>query len=424
MATLFISYASPDRKIVRQLADALRKRDITVWLDEWEIDVGDSIPDKIQKGLKDAKYVAVWLTSHSVRSGWVTKEWQAKIFGELTTKTVSVLPLLGENCEIPFFLSDKKFADFRNSFEDGFASLVRALNRQEPGQPAEPDRSFTISQYTRQFLKDLEGAQIPLPLVGTLNIIGSLKALPRSGKLLRLEGMTPRLPIRSIYDHVLSVAHSADCLLPLVDPGIHGRERVELARVIAYHDICEVVLGDLPQYTKLTRMKRQRARVSAEIRLSQMPEGEPERITNAFIAMFLQESERHSLQKTMEVMATTDSSVRRFAYALDKLDPIVAVWRYIHQFRSRTFGISAFMNRMRHFFENPRVREAMRKHVTDTRILDLVDQLQNPAKAREYYEHAALLQEETFGFPKGTIRQLVEGRPLTFATSGSPRLDR
>ncbi len=202
---------------------------------------------------------------------------------------------------------------------------MRALSRQNARSPQAhpPDTHFTISEHTRGFLKDLEEAQIPLPTVGNLKIVRSLKTLPRSGKLLRLEGMSPSVPIRSIYDHVLSVAHSADCLLPSMDVGIFGSERQELARVIAYHDICEVILGDIPQYTKLTRSKRARARVTAEIRLSQLPHGEPERITNAFIAMFLQDSERYSLLRIMEILAD-DSSVHKFSYALDKLDPIIA----------------------------------------------------------------------------------------------------
>ncbi|HKU74724.1 MAG TPA: TIR domain-containing protein [Pyrinomonadaceae bacterium] len=426
MATLFLSHSSQDKPLVRRLANELRQRNISVWLDEWEIDVGENITEKIQAALMQAKFVAVWLTKSSVTSGWVTKEWQTKIYQEISSKQVLVLPLLAEDCEIPLFLSDKKYADFRVSFREGVASLMRTLSRQNihATQPPPADTSFTISEYTRGFLRDLEGAQIPLPTVGNLNLVSSLKALPRSGKLLRLEGMSPQLPIRSIYDHVLSVAHSADCLLPLVDPGIYGRERVELARVIAYHDICEVVLGDIPQYTRLNRSKRNRARVTAEIRLSQLPDGEPERITNKFIAMFLQDSERDSLLRTMEVM-DSDSPVRHFSYALDKLDPIIAVWRYIHQFRAdESFKIDDFLTRMRHFFENPRVRIVMGAKVTDRRMVELVDQLQNPERARYYFERSSLLQEQLFAFPENVVRKLIEGRKLEFTASRKRRLPR
>lgn len=417
MATLFLSHSTRDKDAVLRLADELRQRNISVWLDEWEIEVGESIPEKIQNGLKDARYVGVWLTEHSVKSGWVAKEWHAKIYQEISSKKIIVLPMLADDCEIPVFLGDKKYADFRVSFRDGVKSLMRTLSRQNLHETQLPPNEvvFTILQYTQGFLQDLEEAQIPLPTLGTIKIVKSLRSLPRSGKLLRMEGMAFPIPIRSIYDHILSVAHSADCLLPVVDPGIYGQERVELARVIAYHDVCEVIIGDIPQYTKLNRSKRSRARVTAEIRLSQLPDGEPERITNEFIAMFLQDSERHSLLTTMQVMAG-ESTVRQFAYALDKLDPILAVWRYIHFFRNEpSFHIKDFLARTRHFFENPRVRAVMQACNCDERMVGLVNQLQNPAKAEHYYRDASLLQGQLFAFPDDLVRQLIEGRGFEFS---------
>jgi 5'-deoxynucleotidase YfbR-like HD superfamily hydrolase len=402
MTKLFLSHSSRDKNAVLRLATDLRKRNFQVWLDEWEIDVGESITEKIQDGLKNSRFVAVWLTGHSVTSGWVTKEWQTKIYQEISSKQISVLPLLAEDCEIPVFLGDKKYADFRVSYQEGINSLLRALNHRQESEAKESltDAPFTISQYTQKFLQDLEEAQIPFPTVGNLKIIKSLKSLPRSGKLLRLEGMSPPIPIRSIFDHILSVAHSADCLMQQVDPGIYGRDRVDLARVIAYHDICEVIIGDIPQYTKLNRTKRNRARVTAEIRLSQLPDGDPERITNAFIAMFLQDSERHSLQTTLSIMQG-NSPVKKFFYALDKIDPIVAVWRYIYHFRNdKRFPIDNYLDRMRHFFENPRVRVVTGRNISDPRMVALIDQLQNPEKAKQYHKESKMLQEQLFAFPE------------------------
>src|SRR5262249_45322767 len=148
---------------VEQLAVELKKRNISVWLDEWEINVGDSITAKVQEGLTNARFVAVWLTAHSINDGWVTKEWQAKIYQDISAKKITVLPLLAEDCEIPTFLSDKKYADFRISFHEGIASLMRTLSRQNlhDNQVPANSRFFTVSDHTRGFLKDLEEAQIP-----------------------------------------------------------------------------------------------------------------------------------------------------------------------------------------------------------------------------------------------------------------------
>lgn len=423
MGTLFLSHSSIDKPAVLRLAKDLRKRGIHVWLDEWEIDVGDPITERIQEALQNARYVAVWLTKNSINSGWVTKEWHAKIFQEISSKEVLVLPLLGEKCDIPFFLADKKYADFNLSYAEGLKSLLRAISKQktEPRPSIPQDDSATIYHYTQQFLKDLEGSEIPIPTVGNLKIIRALQSLERSGKLLRLEGMTPNLPIRSIYDHILSIAYSADCLMPHVTTEIFGRDRVELARVIAYHDVCEVIIGDIPQYTKLNRTKRSRARVTAEIRLSQLPEGEPERVTNSFIGLFLQESERHSLNMAIETL-NNESAVKKFFYALDKIDPIIAVWRYINYCREiPNFSINEFLSRMRHFFENPRVRKAVAKNVSDPKLVDLVDQLQSSENAKAYFADQQIFQERLFELPSEAVRELIEGREILFVKKRKSR---
>lgn len=415
MIKLFLSHSSKDTTSVLHLAEELRNKGITVWLDEWEIDVGESIPGKVEEGLENASHLAVWLTENSVSSGWVTKEWRTKIFHEISTNEVAVLPLLAEDCDMPMFLSDKKYADFRTSFHDGLSSLMRALNKQSTKQkPVRPRSTVTITEYTKNYLKDLEGAVIPFPTLGNLNIIGSLKSLPRSGKLIRLKGVIPALPIRSIYDHILSVAHSADCFLQTAEYKIHGRDRAELARIIAYHDITEVILGDIPQYTKLDERKRNSARVSAEILLSKRPNGVPERITGEFIALFLHETERQSLLAAMEAMSA-NTVVANFAYTLDKIDPIIGVWRYIHHFRnSRAFNIDDYIERMRNFFENPRIMKIVNQ-IKDSRMADIIAQLQNRVNAREYFENPSFLQEGPFSRHQDMVKKLIEGRVLEFA---------
>jgi hypothetical protein len=172
--------------------------------------------DRVQEALRDAKFVAVWLTSNSVTSGWITREWQARIFEESSVRQVSVLPLIAEDCDIPLFLSDKRYADFRRFFRDGFADLMRTLNGQNAHESQNPasERFFSVLDQVKGFLKDLEEAQIPLPTVGNLKIIDSLRVLPRSGKLLRLEGMVPTLPIRSLYDHI-AVQNSRHFITPV-----------------------------------------------------------------------------------------------------------------------------------------------------------------------------------------------------------------
>ncbi|HEX8377842.1 MAG TPA: toll/interleukin-1 receptor domain-containing protein, partial [Pedobacter sp.] len=49
---VFLSHSSKDKLIIRELADRLKADNIRVWYDDWIIKPGDSIPIKINEGLK------------------------------------------------------------------------------------------------------------------------------------------------------------------------------------------------------------------------------------------------------------------------------------------------------------------------------------------------------------------------------------
>ena len=121
---LFISYSSKDREFVSRIASDLKSYGVDVWWDKWEMKVGDSINKKIQEGISSAGWLAVILSPNSVKSPWVEREISAALVRELELKDVFVLPILHEDCEIPLFLRDKVYADFRQSFAEGLGMLL------------------------------------------------------------------------------------------------------------------------------------------------------------------------------------------------------------------------------------------------------------------------------------------------------------
>lgn len=132
MARIFLSYSSKNEDFVRNLAADLNKLKHTIWLDKWEIRVGDSVITKIEGAIDEADFVAVVLSKNSTSSGWVEKEWQAKYWEEITKRKVMVLPLLLEDCTIPPLLRPKKYADFRSNYKTGLVELAISLQpRQE-----------------------------------------------------------------------------------------------------------------------------------------------------------------------------------------------------------------------------------------------------------------------------------------------------
>lgn len=72
---VFISHASEDKDdIVRDLAIALREEGLSVWYDEFELKIGDSLRQKIDKGLAKSRFGIVVLSRNFIKKGWTNYE--------------------------------------------------------------------------------------------------------------------------------------------------------------------------------------------------------------------------------------------------------------------------------------------------------------------------------------------------------------
>lgn len=126
---IFLSHTSADKPFVRELKAKLEAHGVKeVWLDEAEIQVGDSLTKKIDEGLKKTKYIGIVLSPRSIKSPWVERELEIAINREIASGEVAVLPLLYEKCELPSFLVGKMYADF-TSFADYDESINKLLRR-------------------------------------------------------------------------------------------------------------------------------------------------------------------------------------------------------------------------------------------------------------------------------------------------------
>ncbi len=124
---IFISYSRSDAAFVNNLAAHLVKHNAHVWIDSWELKVGDSIIERVQIAIQDSSALLIVLSKASVESEWCKKELNAGLMRELDEKRVVVLPVLAEECVIPPFLREKKYGDFRTDFDAGLKELVEAL---------------------------------------------------------------------------------------------------------------------------------------------------------------------------------------------------------------------------------------------------------------------------------------------------------
>lgn len=126
---IFLSHTGVDKPFVRQLRTDLLAHGVpSVWLDEAEIDIGDSLISKIEEGIKLSRYIAVVLSKKSIGAPWVKKELDVAMNREIASGEVVVLPLLYEECELPEFLKGKLYADFSKP-EDYEVALNKLLRR-------------------------------------------------------------------------------------------------------------------------------------------------------------------------------------------------------------------------------------------------------------------------------------------------------
>jgi len=91
---VFLSHASEDKdEIARPLADALTARGVTVWFDELNIRVGQSIRREIERGIRDARFGLVIISEHFMAKQWTQTELDALWGKKLAAKDDSLLPV-------------------------------------------------------------------------------------------------------------------------------------------------------------------------------------------------------------------------------------------------------------------------------------------------------------------------------------------
>lgn len=128
---VFICHSSKDKPIIESLIKDLRKEKITYWVDSEQIDYGDSVIQKIEKGLQKSRFVVPCLSKNLKTSGWTRAEYGAILNAEFSGDNKrKVIPLKLDNCEvsdIPDLLRDKKRATYSDMTD--FNEFIKFLKR-------------------------------------------------------------------------------------------------------------------------------------------------------------------------------------------------------------------------------------------------------------------------------------------------------
>lgn len=139
MTKIFICHSSEDKPVARRIASDLKGLGVESWLDEFELDVGDSLIAKISDGIRDCEFVLALISNNSVASNWVQKELQMAMTREVTKGAISVLPAIIDDCRnsLPYYLIDKLYADFTiaDSYRSQLERIVRSIARKSNNRP-------------------------------------------------------------------------------------------------------------------------------------------------------------------------------------------------------------------------------------------------------------------------------------------------
>jgi TIR domain len=157
--SFFISYSHADKDLAIALKAALVARGCAAWRDEDELQVGDSLVERVADAVHEFEFMAVLVSEASKGSDWCKKELSIAATNGLKDGKVRVLPLRVGETEMPPVLSDLVYAPNDLDTVDAAAQKLIAAARhheqraqhQEPQPAAAPSTaaaSATVGEFS------------------------------------------------------------------------------------------------------------------------------------------------------------------------------------------------------------------------------------------------------------------------------------
>ncbi|HEY9419801.1 MAG TPA: TIR domain-containing protein [Thermoanaerobaculia bacterium] len=132
---VFLSHNSKDKPVVRQIGEALQKRGLKVWLDEWELIPGRRWIPELEKAIENTKTAAVMVGENGF-GPWEQPEYEAAL-SEFVKRGLPVIPVLlpgaPEKPKLPLFLTGFTWVDLRRGVtEEGVDRLEWGIRGEKP----------------------------------------------------------------------------------------------------------------------------------------------------------------------------------------------------------------------------------------------------------------------------------------------------
>lgn len=132
---IFISHASRDLTFARCLATDIMEKGYDVFLDDWSIDLGENIINKINEGLEESQILIPIISKHFLGSVFCLDEWTSFYMRFAKIRKESILPLIIDDSDIPPIMSAIKYFRTQDgySYQKFLSQLINALKKHEKG---------------------------------------------------------------------------------------------------------------------------------------------------------------------------------------------------------------------------------------------------------------------------------------------------
>ena len=147
---VFISHAWEDKEdVARPLAEALRRKGLRVWYDEFTLTLGDSLRRSIDRGLAQSRYGVVILSPHFFAKEWPQKELDGLVAREVSSGKI-ILPVWHNVTweDVRRFsptLADKLAVSTAKGLDAVVEEILRALGASEGPLPPPPKKKIDVT---------------------------------------------------------------------------------------------------------------------------------------------------------------------------------------------------------------------------------------------------------------------------------------
>src|SRR2546423_718008 len=207
---VFLSHSSKDKPVVRAVAERLRADKLRVWFDEWELKPGDSIPSKIEEGLKHSRVLVLCMSAHAFGSDWAQLESHTFRFRDPLNRERRFIPLRLDESPIEDSLAQFLYINWLpEEREQEYAKLLEACR-----PPAKPIIAAEAEAAPEQFAEKVIQLDYKVGIIAYAFSSDGKRALTGSSdSTVRLWDMETGHCLRVMEGHtgqINSIAWSAD----------------------------------------------------------------------------------------------------------------------------------------------------------------------------------------------------------------------